>query len=145
MYQTSLHIRVRYSETDQMGYVYYGHYAAYYEVARVEALRRLGLSYKAMEEKGIRMPVRRLNIQYKAPAAYDDLLRIEVTIPVLPQSRIVFEYRSFNETDQCLNEGSTELVFLRKGVLGRVPSFIVAALKPYFTQKTTTLSQSNTL
>src|SRR5690606_40487146 len=81
-------VRVRYSETDQMGYCYYGNYAAFFEVARVEALRELGMSYKQMEEDGIAMPVLEYQIKYYKPAFYDDELIIETTITEMPKARI---------------------------------------------------------
>ncbi|MDP4586583.1 MAG: acyl-CoA thioesterase, partial [Flavobacteriales bacterium] len=77
MYTNKIEIRVRYSETDRMGYVYYGHYAQYFEVARVEALRNLGISYRSMEEDGIMLPVASYSIKYLKPAVYDDLLTVE--------------------------------------------------------------------
>jgi acyl-CoA thioester hydrolase len=75
MYISETSIRVRYAETDQMGYVYYGHYAMYYEVARVESLRQLGLTYREIEEMGVLMPVLENKSRYLKPARYDDLLR----------------------------------------------------------------------
>lgn len=90
-------LRVRYAETDQMGFVYYGNYAQYYEVGRVEAMRSLGFSYKEMEENGILMPVINLNINYKKPALYDDEIRIVTTVSKLPSVRITFDYECFNQ------------------------------------------------
>lgn len=105
-------VRVRYSETDQMGYVYYGNYAAYYEVARVEMLRSLGTSYKAMEAGKIMMPVLELKCKYIKPARYDELITIRVTIPTKPAVRILFKYELFNEQDELINIGETTLVFI---------------------------------
>ena len=92
MLEHEIKLRVRYSETDQMGYVYYGNYAQYFEVARVEALRSLGITYKELEEEGILLPVLEFTIRYIKPAYYDDQLTIKVRIPVLPKARIFFEY-----------------------------------------------------
>jgi acyl-CoA thioester hydrolase len=83
-------IRVRYGETDQMGYCYYGNYAQYFEVGRVEALRTVGLSYKELEEQGIMLPVSEFNVKYLSPAFYDDLLTIKTTITKIKGARLVF-------------------------------------------------------
>src|SRR6478609_6251762 len=107
-----IQIRVRYAETDQMSYVYYGNYAAYFEVARVETFRFLGLSYKAMEEMGVMMPVLEYKSKYIRAAKYDDLLTIKVKIPVKPGVRIHFEYEVFNEEGTLLNVSETTLVFV---------------------------------
>lgn len=107
-------IRVRYGETDQMGYVYYGNYAQYYEVARVEALRKIGFSYKEIEAKGIHLPVLDYSIHYNKPAYYDDELTIVTTIRELPSVRITFHYECFNEKKELLNTGVVTLVFIDK-------------------------------
>ncbi|MFY8185428.1 MAG: acyl-CoA thioesterase [Bacteroidia bacterium] len=107
-------LRVRYAETDQMGYVYYGNYAQYYEVGRVEALRKLGFSYKDMEEKGIMLPVLELTINYKKPAFYDDEITIVTTIKEMPSVRITFDYECYNSNKELLNTGKVTLVFIDK-------------------------------
>ena len=112
MIKTETTLRVRYGETDQMGYVYYGVYAQYYEVARVEAMRSLGLTYREMEEKGVLMPVIHFEINYKKAALYDDEVRIVTTIKELPYTRITFHSESFNQKNELLNTGSVTLVFL---------------------------------
>lgn len=112
MFVSETKLRVRYAETDKMGYVYYGNYAQYFEVGRVEALRELGLSYKRMEEEGIMLPVKEFRIQYLKPAFYDDLLVIRTTIAQMPGVRIKFEYKIYNESEELLNEGETTLVFV---------------------------------
>jgi len=96
MYVSETYIRVRYGETDQMGYVYYGNYAMYYEVARVESLRRLGLTYKELEAMGVMMPVLENHSKFLSAALYDDNLRIVTTIREKPGVRIKFEYTIFN-------------------------------------------------
>ena len=85
-------IRVRYGETDQMGYVYYGNYAQYLEVGRVEWLRNLGVSYKSLEESGIMLPVLEMKIRYFNPAKYDDLLTIETILTKVPSAKIEFDF-----------------------------------------------------
>ncbi|MDQ3047085.1 MAG: acyl-CoA thioesterase [Bacteroidota bacterium] len=112
MYVSETTIRVRYSETDKMGYVYYGNYTHYYEVGRVEALRQLGTSYKEMEDNGIMLPVYTCNIKYMKPAFYDDLLVIKTTIKNLPSTRITFDYEIYNQKNELLNQAETTLVFV---------------------------------
>lgn len=114
MIKTETTLRVRYGETDQMGFVYYGVYAQYYEVGRVEAMRSLGFSYREMEESGVLMPVINLTIDYKKPALYDDEVRIVTTIKEMPGVRITFHYECFNQNNVLLNTGSVTLVFIDK-------------------------------
>lgn len=127
-------IRVRYFDTDQMGIVYYGNYARFYEIGRVETMRYLGLNYKELEERGISMPVYDLNSRFIRAAKYDDLLTIRVTVPQLPKTRFMFSYEIFNQDGQLLNTGQTTLVFVRTDT-GRpctAPSDLVEAAKPFF-------------
>ncbi len=105
-------IRVRYGETDQMGYVYYGNYAQYFEVARVEWLRKLGISYKKLEEDGIMLPVLKLEVNYHKPAKYDDLLTIITKVTKKPSVRIEFNFEIYNEQKELLTTGFTSLVFI---------------------------------
>ena len=107
-----INIRVRYSETDQMGYVYYGIYAQYFEVARVEFLRDLGIRYKDLELKGIALPVVNYNIDYKHPAYYDDNLEIQTKISDIKKYKIIFKYETYNEEKTLLNVAETSLVFI---------------------------------
>jgi acyl-CoA thioester hydrolase len=127
-------VRVRYSETDQMGYVYYGNYAAYYEVARVEMLRNLGTTYKEMEESGIMMPVLELKCKYIKPAFYDEELTITVKILEKPQTRIIFHYEIYNEKEELINIGETTLVFIdiKKNRPGLPSKEFEQRLAPYF-------------
>lgn len=113
MIRATNYIRVRYEETDQMGFVYYGNYATYFEVARVELFRGIGLSYRKLEEAGVMMPVINLMCKYHHPAKYDDLLKIVTEVPEIPTGvRINFNYKIYNEQGLLLHEGSTELVFV---------------------------------
>ena len=114
MIKTETTLRVRYGETDQMGFVYYGVYAQYYEVGRVEAMRSLGFSYREMEESGVLMPVINLTVNYKKPAKYDDEVRIVTTVKEMPGVRITFHYECFNQLNDLLNTGSVTLVFIDK-------------------------------
>ena len=134
MYQHEVQIRVRYADTDQMGYVYYGNYAAYYEVARVESFRSLGYAYKNLEEAGVMMPVLELKTKYKLPAKYDDLLTVKVTIPEMPQVKILYQYEIYNESGDHLNSGETTLAFIQmaNGRPTRIPEVMKNLLRPYF-------------
>ncbi len=114
MIKSETTLRVRYGETDQMGFVYYGVYAQYYEVGRVETMRSLGFSYRDMEEAGVMMPVINLTVNYKKPARYDDEVRIVTTVKQLPSVRITFEYECYNQHNELLNTGSVMLVFMDK-------------------------------
>ena len=114
MFKNNHQIRVRYGETDQMGYCYYGNYAQYFEVGRVEALRSLGLSYKALEDDGIMLPVLDFNVKYIAPAYYDDLLTIEKTIERIDGARLYFSYEIKNEAGKLISKATTTLVFVNK-------------------------------
>lgn len=134
MYQSEINIRVRYAETDQMGFCYYGNYAQYFEVARVEMLRSLGFSYKMLEDQGILLPVTDFSIKYIKPAYYDQNLTIKTFMRILPNVRIAFDYETFNESGELLNEARTELVFLKKETMrpSRAPDELIRKLKPYF-------------
>ncbi|TAG20416.1 MAG: acyl-CoA thioesterase [Cytophagia bacterium] len=127
-------IRVRYADTDQMGYVYYGNYARFYEIGRVEALRSLGMSYRELEQEGTMMPVYDNYSRYLLPARYDDLLTIKVTISQLPTVRMVFAYEIINQDGALLNTGQTTLIFLNRQTNRptRIPATLLAKLKPHF-------------
>ncbi len=112
MITNEIQVRVRYAETDQMGYVYYGNYATYFEVARVELLRSVGFTYKKLEEEGIMLPVFEFSIKYFKPAFYDDLLTIKTTLEYNDGARIRFHYEIFNESGSLLNKAETTLVFI---------------------------------
>ena len=105
-------LRTRYAETDQMGVVYYGNYPQYLELGRVEWLRSIGFTYKAMEEEGIMMPVVSLQIQYKKPALYDELITIRTKLKELPSTKIEFDYEILNEKCELLSTANTVLVFV---------------------------------
>ncbi|MCU0440966.1 MAG: acyl-CoA thioesterase [Bacteroidia bacterium] len=112
MMVTETRIRVRYGETDQMGVVYHGNYALYFEEARTDALRQIGVSYKNLEKAGVMMPVVQLVMNYKKPATYDELLTIRTSLKTLPTVKIVLDYEVFNEVGEFLSSGSSTLVFV---------------------------------
>ncbi|MGJ8593708.1 MAG: acyl-CoA thioesterase [Aquaticitalea sp.] len=107
-----IELRVRYGETDQMGVVYHGNYAQYFEVGRVEWLRKFGVSYKQMEESGIMLPVISLDIKYKKSARYDDLIKVKTRLTKIPSATIEFHYEIVNENNDLLATGNTTLVFI---------------------------------
>ncbi len=135
MYISEHKIRVRYAETDKMGYVYYGNYAAYFEVGRVEALRALGLSYRLMEEQGVMLPVLSYSIKYFKPAFFDDVLTIRTTVNEIPSgTRIYFHYETLNEQNICLNKAETTHVFVKtsNGRPCPVPDNVIEVISPFF-------------
>jgi len=134
MYSATTQIRVRYGETDQMGYVYYGNYAMYYEVARVGILRQLGFSYKELEDMGVMMPVIDLRSEFKKPGFYDELLNIKVTIPLMPAVKMKFTYEITNESNELINTGETTLFFANKitGKPVRIPEVMKRLFEPFF-------------
>lgn len=121
-YFFSINLRVRYSETDQMGYCYYGNYAQYFEVGRVETLRSLGMSYKQLEEEGIMLPVSAFSVNYFAPAFYDDALTVETTITEIKGARIYFDYTITNASGELICKAQTTLVFVQKDTMKPIPA-----------------------
>lgn len=107
-----IELRVRYGETDQMGVVYHGNYAQYFEVGRVEWLRKFGMTYKELEAGGIMLPIISLNIKYKKPARYDDLIKVRTQLVKTPSATIEFNYEIVNEENEILSTGNTSLVFI---------------------------------
>ena len=127
-------LRVRYSDTDQMGYVYYGRYASFYEIARVELFRSLGFSYKKLEEEGIGMPVIDMETKYILPIKYDEQIKINTIIENLPSSRISFKYEVYNQNNELANTAKTTLTFInltnKKPV--RMPAELLNIIKNNF-------------
>jgi len=135
MYTHEYQKRVRYGETDKMGYLYYGHYAQYYEIGRVEMLRSLGLTYRTMEEEmNVMMPVMSLQMRYVRPALYDDLLTIRTTLRNLPDRFIVFHVELFNEEKKLVNGGQVKLCFVDRTTNKTIatPPALLDLLKPHF-------------
>ena len=126
-----IQLRVRYAETDQMGMVYYGNYAQYFEVGRVEWLRKYGLSYKQMEEKGILLPVISLNVKYKKSARYDDLITVRTQLVKIPSATIEFYYEILSESAEILTTGNTALVFIdaKRNRPTRCPQYLLDKLE----------------
>lgn len=135
MFKHETQLRVRYGETDQMGYVYYGNYSQYYEVGRVEAMRSIGIPYAELEKKyGIWMPVVSMHVRYLRPAHYDDLLRIHTTIKTDSVHQLRFDTEIFNEESKLLNAAQVVLNFVDSTTKKRIemPEFILEKLKVYF-------------
>lgn len=127
--------RVRYGETDQMGYLYYGNYAQYYEIGRAEMIRSIGISYNEMEtEVGVMMPVMSLSCRFVRPAHYDELVSIKTTLRNLPGKTITFHMELFNEKGKLLNGGTVKLCFVDVKTNKSVdaPTYLLEKLKPYF-------------
>ncbi len=134
MIRNQTNIRVRYGETDQMGYVYYGNYAQFFEVGRVEWMRALGMSYKSLEESGIMLPVIKLNINYMKPAKYDDLLTITTIMTKKPLVKIEFDFEVHNENNDLLTTGFTSLVFMdmKKNKPIKAPQYLLDQIYAQF-------------
>ncbi len=134
-YSHSFQIRPRYAETDQMGFVYYGVYAQYYEVARVEAMRNIGIHYADLERiHGIWMPVMHMEVRFLRPARYDELLTVYTIVPAVPNRDIKFRYEIKNEQGAMLNGAMVKLCFLEAATQRRIsaPDFIKESLESYF-------------
>lgn len=134
MFTHQTKIRIRYSETDQMGYCYYGNYAQFFEIGRVETLRALGVSYKELEEKGIMLPVLNYEVKFIKPALYDDQITIKTILNKIPGARIDFDYEIYNENNTLLTTAHTTLVFILKENMKPCPApkEIIDKLNPYF-------------
>ena len=104
--------RVRYTETDQMGFAHHSNYLNYFEMARIEWLHSQGFSYAALEKQGIVMPVVAVDIKFKSPAFFDDILTIQLSINEAPKASIKIQYIVINEKEEELAIGSTTLAFL---------------------------------
>ena len=112
MQKHQIQVRVRYSETDKMGVVYHGNYIPYFEIGRVEWLRNKGISYKIMEESGVALPIVSMNINYKKPARYDELLTISTTFKSQTSVKVEFECEIHNEKNELLTTAHFILVFV---------------------------------
>ncbi|GAA4278550.1 acyl-CoA thioesterase [Aquimarina mytili] len=126
-------LKVRYSETDQMGVVHHGNYAQYLELARIDWLSRLGISYKSMEANGIMLPVYTLDFKFNKSAFFDDELTVKTLLRKIPTARIIFDYEIFNGDRELLTTASSTLVFVdsktRKPI--SCPSYLIEKIKNY--------------
>ena len=131
MIHTTHTLRVRYTETDPMKYVYYGNYAAYFELGRVELFRSIGISYDEIEKLGIWLPVSDYNIKYLKPALYDQKLEIHTFVKKIPGVRIEFEYEIYNEEKIKITEARTTLFFLdaKTNKVIKCPDFLMKLIE----------------
>ena len=135
MFVTETQIRIHYALTDQMGVVYYGHYAQFYEIGRTEAIRQIGYTYKEIEALGIIMPVVEIHSKFLRPAKYDDLITVKTTLREMPaHHKIIFYAEIFNEQDKLLNTGEVVLYFLDAKTMQRceMPEQLKEKLQHYF-------------
>jgi acyl-CoA thioester hydrolase len=135
MFTSETTIRVHYALTDQMGVVYHGHYAQFYEIGRTEALRSLGLTYKEVEALGVIMPVTEIHSRFLRPALYDDLLTVVTTVKELPHHhKITFHSEIYNEKKELLNVGDVSLYFMDAKTMKRceMPGQIKEKIKGFF-------------
>jgi len=134
MYISETKIRVRYGETDKMGYLYYGHYPEYFEVSRTDMIRSIGLSYREIEDRGVMLPVKSLRVDYRLPAVYDDLLTVKSVLNKLPETRLDIDYEITNESNQVICTGNTVLVFVDAVTRRprRAPGYFLDPLRKFF-------------
>lgn len=114
MISHSYSFRVMYPETDQMGTVHHANYVKYYETARWELFRSMGISYSSVEEAGYMLPVTRMQFQFLKTTHYDALLTVKTTLRAVKGVRIWFDYALFNEAGELINRAETELAFVRR-------------------------------
>ena len=127
--------RIRYAETDKMGYLYYGNYPLLYEIGRAESIRSLGISYQELEDvHKIMMPVVYTESRYMHPAYYDELITIRTILQEMPTRLIEFHHELYNQEEKCIHKGQVKLVFLDIESSKRVsaPDYLTDKLKPYF-------------
>lgn len=134
MIVTETQIRIYYQDTDQMGVVYYGNYARYYEIGRTEMIRDLGFTYKKMEELGIMLPARSLMVNYLKPARYDDLLTVRTIVDTIPRVKFPIKTEIYNQTGELINSGEVVLVFFSSITNKPVaaPKFFLEEMLKYF-------------
>lgn len=134
MYTQEHQIRIRYAETDQMGFVYYGNYATFYEIGRVEALRQAGFPYRDLEAQGVMLPVLESTAKFLKPAHYDELITIKTTITQMPTVKMLFDHEIYNEQNELIHEAKIVLVFMKKDNHRpcRAPKALLDLLSPYF-------------
>ena len=134
MISNDIQIRVLYRDTDKMGVVYHANYIVYYEAARNEMFRSIGLPYTELEAMNIIMPIVEVESKYKAPAYYDDLLTVRATIKELPEVRAIVEYEIFNEAGTLINTGKTVLGYVNTERMRpcRAPQKFINELQKYF-------------
>lgn len=131
MFTHHTYVKVRYAETDQMGVVHHGNYATYLELARIDWLLALGISYKDMEQEGIMLPVYDMSFSFLRSAYFDDVLQVETSLEEMPRARIIFNYKIYNQNQILLTQAKTTLVFIdiKTNRPTRCPQYILDKLK----------------
>ena len=127
--------RIRYGETDQMGYLYYGNYPQLYEIGRAEAIRFIGITYKELEETHkVMMPVLHVESRYREPVYYDELITIRTILKDMPTKMIHFFHEILNEDMKVIHKGEVKLFFIDIDTGKRIscPSYLGNALSPFF-------------
>lgn len=135
MYKHSIYERVRYADTDKMGYLYYGHYAKFYEIGRTETLRQAGMTYKNMEEvAGIMLPVVHMESRFLRPAHYDDNIEIVTMVKEMPTKMITFHHELINQDKKLINTAIVKLFFIEMSTGARVsiPEDLKSKIAPFF-------------
>ncbi len=134
MVSNEIQVRVRYPETDRMGFLYHAHYVVYFDMARTELMRKYGVQYKQMEDLGVPMPVIDMRIEYHKPATYDQVLTVRASIRELPGVSVRFDYEVFNEADELLTTAYTVLAFMNasSGRACRPPAYLMDAIRGHF-------------
>tara|TARA_B110000503_G_scaffold138807_1_gene225723 strand:+ start:1537 stop:1938 length:402 start_codon:yes stop_codon:yes gene_type:complete len=132
MIKSKTTLRVRYSETDQMGFVYYGNYPQYLEIGRVDALKTVGISYRSMEESGYGLPVKDLNIKYYKAALYDDELVVTTQVKYMPTNKIIFDYEIHRGEDLIITAQTTLFFMDASKRACRPPNEFIEKMKAYF-------------
>lgn len=134
MLTREIQIRVRYKETDAMGIVHHSNYVNFYEVARTEVLREMGTTYRALEQSGVMLPVHEVVMNFFAPALYDDLLTVRITLREMPAARMIFDHEVLNEAGELVNKGRVTLVFMNAATRRacRAPKWFADLFAQYF-------------
>ncbi|MCD8071837.1 MAG: acyl-CoA thioesterase [Alistipes sp.] len=134
MITRDIQIRVRYKETDAMGVVHHSNYVTYYETARTEMLRSFGTTYRILEQGGVMLPVRDVAMRFYAPARYDDLLTVRITLREMPSVKMIFDHEIYNEQGELVNTGTVVLVFMNDATRKacRAPGWFADLFRPYF-------------
>ncbi len=136
MFISETQIRIHYALTDQMGVVYHGHYAQFYEIGRTEAIRQIGYTYKDLEAMGIIMPVVDIHSRFLRPAKYDDLITVKTTLRELPANhKIIFHAEIYNQKNELLNTGDVTLYFMEAKEMKRcnMPEMLAEKVGLFFT------------
>ena len=114
MIEYDFKFRVTYPDTDKMGTMHHANYAKYYEAARWELFRSIGVSYNSIEEAGVMCPVINMNFKFIKPTRYDELLTIKTTLTAIKGVRAWFSYQLYNEQNELINKAETEIAFVDK-------------------------------